>query len=201
MDWSHAEPGSMDFLFWLLLSHAVRTASALCVPEGVWRTGATAGAKITVQAANGHSSAVLWYNATCSGCGWRSGHISWPLEGDVPSGEFVAALDNGVSTAGRLSADCDTILWQTVALGNTWYCPCTLPPPSAFMCVPTTMSLLFVRCRCGSSCPVVCSGTVDSGFWRNGSIHFLEVAHSDIGWLGLEDDLLIDADQVLMPLH
>ena len=107
------------------------------------------------------------YVGTCSSptCGWS--HVTATVDAVRPSwGRLQLAFDNGVISAGwLLGADCaeNVIYFGGQALYSAQWC------------------------RVGNA---NCTAPFDPA-WTGGYVHILEVSHSDIGWLGEQDDMLV----------
>jgi alpha-mannosidase len=114
------------------------------------------------------------YHVSCvhSNCGWTIAAVT--QEGF----ELVMSFDNGVAMAAVVSTDCNRLLWArgTGLPSSKLWCRVGLPADS---CVETT---------------------INQTFWLPGKVHYLPVSHSDIGWLGLQDDLQINRDYISMAL-
>lgn len=113
------------------------------------------------------------YVGTCtpqSTCGWA--YVTAVVDTVYPSwGRLQLAFDNGLISAGWLlgSTCADNVIYFG---GQALY--------SAQWC------------RVGNT---NCTAPFDTA-WTGGIVHILEVSHSDIGWLGEQDDMLVDAANI-----
>ena len=112
------------------------------------------------------------YALACAGsCGWARGNASVD-EGRAWSPALYIALDNGVSVSAWSLAPCSA--QRVVYFGGAVYAA--------------------PWCAVGND---ACAVPVDAAWQRPGArVHLVEVSHSDIFWLGTDDDVEIDSRNI-----
>lgn len=76
-----------------------------------------------------------------------------------------------------VSANCDIFMWQ-------FYLAYVYPQVRPSWCGPRNPTCKYDP----------------SKYWSGGKVHLMEISHSDIGWLGFQNDLEIDSDYITMAL-
>ena len=119
------------------------------------------------------SATTTGYTLACAGnCGWSRGNVSVDTARAWSPALYIA-LDNGVTISAWALAPC-SLAQRVIYFGGAVY--------AAPWC---------------SEGNAACSVPVDPLWTRDGAqVHLIEVSHSDIFWLGTDDDVEIDARNI-----